>query len=65
MKYNKKKYQTPQLDVVRLMSNVSLMENSGETEEGLGKENTIDLEEDDSNGFWGDHKANDLWAEDK
>lgn len=63
MKYNKKKYQTPQLDVVQLMSNVSLMENSGEAEEGLGKENTIDLDENDSNDLLGNHKVKDLWSE--
>ena len=37
MKYNKKKYLSPQLDSVQLMSNVSLMENSGETDEYLSK----------------------------
>jgi len=64
----KKKYEQPLTKSIELNEKYGLLENEsydGEVDWGMAKENSIDLEEDDSNGFGGDHKANDLWAEDE
>lgn len=64
----KKKYEQPLTESIELNEKYGLLENEsydGEVDWGMAKENAIDLDEDESNAFWEDHKAKDLWAEDE
>lgn len=53
MRFLKKQYKAPMIEVVSLMYKVVLLENSGEAETGMSKETTFTWN-DDVNDLWGD-----------
>ena len=56
MKYNKKDYISPRFEIIKLMPSV-ILENSGEVETGMAKENSTLWEDDSFGDLWED----DLW----
>jgi len=50
----KKRYEKPQLEVLKLIVQNHFLENSGETEDPMSKESTFTWNDDDVNNLWGD-----------
>lgn len=62
----KKKYEQPFTESIELNEKYGLLENEsydGEVDWGMAKENSIDLDEDESNDLLGNQKVKDLWSE--